>query len=233
MPGPNPRLGKPLPITRDEVTATAPHTYPPARGEDGPPMRRPPPQSRPEVPFEDALDALTEATERISQLHAEPVDRELEDKAERARIRRAWNAVGLKIAGSIAAILAAVALYFGVWAKYNLEPKVADTKAVVKFQSGEADALAKRLGALEVYDRKKHVRDLCVQSMEHSAFARGTGHDLAPLTDTGVHWTSENMPKLQLRVIWDAPPFYPLTQCPPEPVPPGCTAIGCPEEPAP
>lgn len=227
MPEPRPRLPS---IREESVTATKQHTYPPP--EDSPPLQRRLPASRPDAPFKELtghLEDLTEQVDRISQLHIEafkPTDEEVE----KVKMRRAWNKIVLSIGGSIATILAVVAFYFGFWAKNTLEPKLSDAKAVQVVQVTELDKLETRIKALEKYDRKKHVRDLCLQSMEHSAFARGTGHDLVPLVDTGVHWTTENMPKLQLRAIWDAPPFYPLTQCPPEPVPPGCNQIGCPDE---
>lgn len=231
MPGPSRSGSKPFLDVREESTVTAPHTYPPP--EDSPPLRRPGTAPRPDAPFDELkrrheqtlqhVEDLTEEVERISQLHAEadPEHAEFEEKMERLRVRRAWNALGLKIGGSIAGILTIVGLYFGVWAKWAMEPKVADTKAVQVFQVERLDKLEARVSATEAYNRLKYRRDLCVYALIHSAFARGTGHDLTPLVDTGVHWTSESMPKLQLRVTWDTVPFFPVTQCPEEPVPPG------------
>jgi hypothetical protein len=219
MPGVKRPGSKPFLDIREESAVTAPHTYPPPRPT--------------QVPFDELkrrheetvqqVEELGEEVQRISQLHAESdLERaEQEEKLEKARVRRAWNVVGLKIAGSIAAILAIVALYFGIWAKSALEPKVQDAKAIQISQVDRIDNIEKRVAASEAYNRLKYRRDLCIWSMVHSAFARGTGHDLTPLVDTGVHWTSESMPKLQLRVTWDTVPFFPITQCPEEPVPPG------------
>lgn len=226
-------------IAKEEMAATAPHTYPPP--EDAPPLQRRVMGSRPDAPFEDLksrtdnhatkLEEIQDELDRISTVHAEPkmtIERaELEERAERVRYHRAWNKLGLKIGGSIAVIFGAAALVSVIWAKAVVEPKLDKTKVVQSLQNSDFENLQTRLTTLETYRRLKYNRDLCIQAMIHSAFARGTGHELSPLIDPGVHWASDSMPKLQLRVTWDTTPFFPITQCPPEPIPPGCTPSGC------
>lgn len=239
MPGPNQKPGpapKQLPIAEDTVTARAPHTYPP--GEDEPPMRRPP--SRPEMPPREFIvraeaaekakrasiaDArvheLEEEVQRLSfHVAKEPNEHELE----KLRVRQAWNNVLLKIGGAIATVFSGVALCFAVWAKATLEPRLDATKAVASAQEGTSDVHEARIKKIEEWARLKRKRDLCLQGISRSIFARGLGYDVTTLPDNGIHWKTDFIPKLQLKLLWDKYP-YKIDEnvdapCPAEPAPP-------------
>lgn len=121
-----------------------------------------------------------------------------------------WKVLAFKFFGMLTVLGGVGAAYLEI-AKANLAEKVANVAAKTDAQGAVTKPLPNELDKMKEWARAEHAHHACVDGVLRSALYRSTGYAVTSITETTVHWASEN-----------AKSWFPTREsdCPPDPEPP-------------
>lgn len=178
-----------------------------------PPSHNPPPDELAERQSYAELERELAKT-KAALADAKVVRVEVEAAPERpTRSHPVWKALGAILAG----LIVALAGYFGLDVKTQLEPKVDATKAVqlvtaeqLKVVSDKYDSLCQRFNALLAHAN-------CIERQDRDAHLRGTGHDLTSEPRGGTDWAEQRRPSSKPHQPGEPAVYFTTESCPPAP----------------